>query len=122
MAHQSARRRAKYRIALKLDLEWDADLIAWLEGLPPGSRSTLIHAAWRAGLRQLDAPARWEPVDVEELRHVVAEELTKALHGQQVAPPPAESTDLEQDDIEERFGAKLDRMLGGLQSSHSTDE
>ncbi len=53
---------------------------------------------------------------------MVAEELAKVLHGQQVAPPPAESTDPEPDDIEERFGAKLDRMLGGLQGSHSTDE
>ncbi len=105
------------RVTVRLDGEHDADLIAWLEGLPPGSRSTLIRAAWRAGLRQLDAPARWEPVDVEELRRVMAEELAKALNGQQIIPQPVESDEPAPDDLEARFGAKLDRMLGGLTGS-----
>ena len=81
--------------------------------MPPGSRSVLIRDALRAGLRQ---PARWEPVDIEEMRRVVAEELARALVGRPVeasaAAPPVE-------DIEKKYGAKLDRMLGGLAGSNS---
>jgi hypothetical protein len=61
-----------------------------------------------AGLWQ---PTRWEPVDIEEMRRMVAEELARALAGRPVAgsaaAPPVE-------DIEGKYGAKLDRMLGGL--------
>lgn len=116
MAHQGSRRRAKYRIALKLDLEWDADIITWLESIPPGSRSALVREALRAGLKQ---PARWDPVDIEELRHVVAEELARALAAKQVAPHPIESADPGPEDIEAEYGAKLDRMLGGLGGKQS---
>jgi len=42
------------------------------------------------------APARWEPVDIDEMRRVVA--------GGAVAPA--------EEDIEGKYGAKLDRMLG----------
>ena len=62
----------------------------------------------RVGLRQ---PARWEPVDIDEMRRMVVEELDKVLAGKRMAgsaaAPPAE-------DIEGKYGAKLDRMLGGL--------
>jgi hypothetical protein len=60
-----------------------------------------------AGLWQ---PTRWEPVDIEEMRRMVAEELARALAGRPVAggaAPPME-------DIEGKYGAKLDKMLGGL--------
>ncbi|MBN1310251.1 MAG: hypothetical protein JXB30_02450 [Anaerolineae bacterium] len=108
MKTQNGQRRIKYRMTVKLDVEWDADLIAWLEGIAPGSRSALIRDTLRTGLKQ---PTRWEPVDIEEMRRVVAEELSRALAGKQVAggaETPAE------EDIEGKYGAKLDRMLGGL--------
>lgn len=93
---------------MRLDVEHDADLIAWLEGLTPGSRSALLRDTLRAGLRQ---PTRWEPVDIEEMRRMVAEELARVLAGRPVAggaaAPPVE-------DIESKYGAKLDRMLSGL--------
>ncbi|MBN1312865.1 MAG: hypothetical protein JXB30_15735 [Anaerolineae bacterium] len=107
------KRRSTYRLTVRLDIERDADLIAWLGGVTPGSRSALIRDTLRAGLRQ---PSRWEPVDIEEMRRVVAEELGKALAGRPVtgsaAAPPTE-------DIEKKYGAKLDRMLGGLAGSNS---
>jgi hypothetical protein len=109
------KRRSTYRLTVRLDIERDADLLAWLGSVPPGSRSALIRDTLRAGLRQ---PARWEPVDIEEMRRVVAEELARALAGKQVAggatAPPVE-------DIEGKYGAKLDRILGGLAAGH-TDE
>ncbi len=50
-------------------------------------------------------------MDIDEIRRVVAEELARALAGRPVvgnaAVPPME-------DIEGKYGAKLDRMLGGL--------
>jgi hypothetical protein len=57
-------------------------------------------------------------VNIDEMRCKVAEELGKALVGRPVAggaaQPPAE-------DIEVKYGAKLDRMLGGLAAGR-TDE
>jgi hypothetical protein len=77
--------------------------------MAPGSRSALIRDMLRVGLRQ---PARWEPVDIEEMRRMVAEELARALAGRSIA---SETTAPEEDvDMEKKYGAKLDRMLGGL--------
>ena len=45
-------------------------------------------------------------MDIDEMRRVVAEELARALAGDAAAPPV--------EDIEGRYGAKLDRMLGGI--------
>ena len=78
MKAQNSRGRAKVRLTVKLDVEWDADLIGWLESVVPGNRSALIREMLRAGLKQ---PARWEPVDIDEMRRVVAEELARALAG-----------------------------------------
>ena len=107
------KRRSTYRLTVRLDVERDADLLAWLSGVTPGSRSALLRDTLRAGLRQ---PARWEPVDIDEMRRVVAEELARALAGKAVAggaaAPPVE-------DVERRYGAKLDRLLGGLAGSNS---
>jgi hypothetical protein len=106
------RGRAKYRLTVKLDREWDADPVGWLEGMAPGSRSALIRDTLRAGLRQ---PGRWEPVDIEEMRRVVAEELARALAGRSVE---VEATDPDppEDDLEARYGDRLDKMLGGLRT------
>lgn len=109
------KRRNTYRVTVRLDVEHDADLVAWLEGLTPGSRSALQRDTLRAGLRQ---PARWEPVDIEEMRRMVAEELARALTGRSVASETATPADV---DMEKKYGAKLDRMLGGLAAGR-TDE
>jgi hypothetical protein len=113
-------KRKTIRVTVRLDMEHDADLIAWLRGLAPGGRSALIRAAWRAGLRE---PARWEPVDVNELRRVMAEELDRALSGQRLmvasADPLAEESQV---DMEAKFGGKLDRMLGGLMADGQRPE
>ena len=107
------KRRSTYRLTVRLDIERDADLLAWLGSVPPGSRSALIRDTLRAGLRQ---PTRWEPVDIEEMRRVVAEELARVLTGRQVA---GETMASEEEDIEGKYGAKLDRMLGGFAGSNS---
>ena len=113
MKAKSERGRAKYRMTVKLDLEWDADLISWLEGLVLGNRSALIRETLRSGLRQ---SSRWEPVDIDEMRRVMAEELNRALAGQRLVagaadPPPGEEGQV---DMEEKYGAKLDKLLGGF--------
>jgi hypothetical protein len=102
------REMSAYRFNLKLDRDRDADLVSWLESLPVGNRSHIVREMLRVGLRQ---PTRWEPVDIEEMRRVVAEELGKALAGKQVAGGAAVPAG---EDIEGKYGAKLDRMLRGL--------
>jgi hypothetical protein len=74
------------------------------------SRSALIRETWRRGLAEA---ARWEPVDIEELRRVVAEELGRVLAGRHVEQDTGEPTQTD-GDLEARYGEKLDRMLGGL--------
>jgi len=57
-------------------------------------------------------------VDIEEMRRVVAEELSRALAGKQMAGAavaPAE------EDIEGKYGARLDKMLGGLAVGHADE-
>ena len=76
------REMSAYRFNLKLDRDRDADLVSWLESLPVGNRSHIVREMLRVGLRQ---PTRWEPVDIEEMRRMVAEELARALAGKQVA-------------------------------------
>ncbi len=121
MKTSSERGRAKYRMTVKLDLEWDADLIGWLEGLAQGNRSALIRETLRTGLRQ---PARWEPVDIDEMRSMVAEELSKVLSGQQpTSTATASPADGSQVDVEAKYGAKLDKLLGGFTAgSQGTEE
>jgi hypothetical protein len=117
MAGKNGVRRAKYRVALKLDLEWDADLVAWLQAIPEGQRSSAIREAVRRGLiveKQATAP-----VDLEAMRQVISHELSRALAHLKVADRPAA---VDQDDIEARYGAKLDRMLGGLQRGETHEE
>jgi hypothetical protein len=109
MGHQKI-----YRVTVRLDTEHDTDLITWLEGQVPGSRSGLIRTVWRAGLKQINGPG-WEPIDIEDMRRMVAEELNRVLAGQRpmtvnTAPPTEES----QVDMEAKYGAKLDKLLGGF--------
>jgi hypothetical protein len=102
-----------YRFNLKLDRDRDTDLVSWLESLPVGNRSHSVREMLRVGLRQ---PTRWEPVDIEEMRRMVAEELGKVLAGRAVASETTAPIDV---DVEKKYGAKLDRMLGGLAAGHT---
>src|SRR5574341_1036095 len=92
----------------------DDDLIVWLDGLPGGERSDLVRHALRLGIGLLAAPAN----DDERLVALVRQAVAEALAGMQVvvakyeSPPGAE-------DLESRFGARLDRLLDGLSASGS---
>ena len=115
MSARTPRQGRTYRVNLRLDPEGDADLIAWLEGFPNGQRS----AAIRTALRQAIAAERQHPaqgnsaLDLEAIRSVVAEEIERALVTRHISagPRPAQ---VEEDDLEARFGSRLDRMMGGL--------
>jgi len=113
--------RTTIRVTVRLDVEHDADLITWLQGLAPGSRSALIRAAWRAGLGETHPR---EAIDAEALRRVVAEEMSKVLAKGQL--PPLRSSgpteEIEVNAVEAEFGAKLDRMLGSLGKSKPKGE
>ena len=102
-----------YRVTIRLDPEHDADLIAWLETTPPGSRSTLIREAWRLGLQDKRS---WNPIHIGELRQVVAEEVGKALSNVQLQSPVSMESPEGDIDAESTYGAKLDKLLGGFQN------
>ena len=106
--------RRTIRVTVRLDVEYDADLIAWLEELTPGGRSALIRDTWRRGLHQA---ARRDPVDINELRSVIAEEMERALATQPRSAPPDINTPQEQEDMEAKWGAKFDKMMGSLADS-----
>ena len=100
-----------YRINLKLDSRDDADIIAWLRTCPNGQRSEAVREAIRRGLNMAVSV---EPgLDLEAIRQVFADELARSLAGlrfqSQVGQEP-----VDQGDAEMRYGAKLDRMLGGI--------
>ena len=117
MGHQKI-----YRVTVRLDTEHDTDLITWLEGQVPGSRSGLIRTIWRAGLKQTYGPG-WEPIDIEEMRSMVAEELNRALARRQLANQPDPVQPASSEDVEAKYGAKLDKMLGGFTAgSQGTEE
>ena len=97
-----------YRVNLKLDPVLDADMIDWLESLPRGTRSRAI----RERLRQ---NALSKSIDASEIRHLLAEELARALDGKQIDAPSSNSSEPDNGiDMEATFGSRLDRMLGGL--------
>lgn len=107
MASDKQRGRPKYRLTVKLDLEWDADLIDWLKAFPRGQRSEIVREALRKAMRSASV------ADLEAIRTVVAEELFKALAGRQVSPErmgPQQAGE----DVEERYGSKLDKMMGNF--------
>jgi hypothetical protein len=93
---------------MKLDLEWDAELIAWLGTLPKGQRSELVRRALRG------ATATGQIADPDANRAIVTEELTKALASRPIVAHAAEGDQPVQDDFDAKLGSKLDRMLGGL--------
>ena len=105
-----------YRINLKLDPHDDADIITWLESCPNGHRSIAVREAIRRGLGMTPPPEA--NLNLEAIRRVIADELTKALASQPIASqlvnklPTANS-------VEAKYGAKLNKLLGGLTTSHS---
>lgn len=100
-----------YRINLKLDAERDADLIAWIESQPRGTRSEAIRETLRVGLG-MGSEKVGTQLDLGAVRSIVADEITKALTN--VAPGSVSGTDQSQDDLEDEYGDKLDQMLGNF--------
>ncbi len=102
-------KRSKYHLTVKLDGEWDADIIAWIEAQPKGQRSEIVRAALRKAM-QPEASV----IDPEDFRYVIADELDKALSGLRVQSLAPASTNASDNDAEAKYGDKLDRMLGNL--------
>lgn len=102
-------------LTLRLDLIEDAGIIAWLDSLPEGGRSQAVRDVLRDSARQETLQAGSE-LNLESIRSVVAEELDRVLVGRQLAN--YEEVEQQPDNIEaeQKYGDKLDRMLGGFQS------
>jgi hypothetical protein len=76
-------------------------------------RSQAIRTAIRQAITAEQAhPARGD-LDLEAIRSVVAEEIERALVMRHISAGPGPAQ-IEEDDLEARFGSKLDRMMGGL--------
>jgi hypothetical protein len=107
------RRRTTRMLTLRLDLAEDADIIAWLDSIPEGGRSQAVRDVLR-GSAQREAGHVESDINLESIRSVVAEELDRALTGQQPREYGAEqpSADIE---AEQKYGVKLDQMLGSFQ-------
>jgi hypothetical protein len=121
MTTRKSSKRGNYRISLRLDLEMDADLIGWLESVPKGQRSDTLRTIIRGGLETMPIQMlEQSPVsDLDAIRSIVADEIRKALKDRQfISESPA--LNLEQHDLESKYGNKLDRMLGGLSGNHDT--
>ena len=116
MQNRKQKGRPKYRLTVKLDLEWDAAVIAWLESLPAGERSHAVREVLR------EAAQSDQPTNLEAIREVVASELARALDGRQFSLPHVETIyQADEADIESEYGDRLDQMLGGLQSRETGD-
>ena len=116
MQNQKQQGRPKYRLTVKLDLEWDAAVIAWLEDLPPGERSHAVREVLRVAVQP------GQTSHLAAIREVVASELARALDARQGSLPGMDTFHQEdEDDIESEYGDRLNRMLGGLRSGTSED-
>jgi len=108
------RRRNTRMLTVRLDLVEDADIIDWLDSLPEGHRSQAVHDVLR-GSAQREVVQAESAISLESIRSVVAKELDRALVGRQISEYETEqaSQDIE---VEQRYGDKLDQMLGGFQT------
>jgi len=90
----------------------------WLESLHLDHENLHLH---RDGCleNETTCPPSRKLVNIEEMRRVMTEELNRALAGMMVA---GETTALTDVDMEKKYGAKLDRMLGGLVTRHANGE
>lgn len=109
----------RYWLNVRLDPELDADLILWLQGQSQGKRSEAVRGTLRRGL---GAVAQTEPaLDLDAIRQVIADELARSLTGLRFQSQPGQEQS-DSNDAEAKYGAKLDRMLGGLTTSHSNPD
>ncbi len=115
MARRKEGGRPKYRLTVKLDEEWDSDLIAALIQVSRGQRSIFVRSAMRHALK--DGPKE----QMDAIRRIVAEEIQKALKDRPLPERPAQSRSGDVD-VEAKYGAKLDRMLGGITKRHDSEE
>ncbi len=105
-------RKQSRRVTIRLDEIEDADLIHWLEMQPRRGRSAAIRGLMRTSL---EAERRKPVIDINAIRHAVAEEIRQALKGVALQVAGGE-IDTESSQVEQQYGSKLDRMLGGLGS------
>jgi Arc/MetJ-type ribon-helix-helix transcriptional regulator len=101
-----------YRITVRLDVRQDADLIAWLEAQPRGTRSDAVRATLR-GAMESEAHGQ-QTIDHDTLRQLIADELAKALQGMHLYSPSHHDEPAVNGDTEAKYGAKLDRLLESL--------
>jgi len=109
----------RYWLNVRLDPELDADLILWLQGQSQGRRSEAVREAIRRGLGM--TVSEQPSIDLETIRQVFADELARSLAGLRFQPQPSQE---QQNSVEAeaKYGAKLDRMLGGLTASRSNSD
>jgi metal-responsive CopG/Arc/MetJ family transcriptional regulator len=113
-------KRSKKKVAFKLDLVEDAELVEWLESHPRGTRSQAIRQALRRGIG-LEEPEQQAGADLRAIRDVVADELARALNGLHVSSRHQRGDEAEQG-YEDRYGSKLDRMMGGFLGDEGGDQ
>jgi hypothetical protein len=89
MSSRRQRGRARYRLTVKLDYEWAADLIGWLQGQAPGGCEPVSSSRFLAG------------------------ELERVLSGSRLPAVPTEAS-LPGNQAAARYGDKLNRTLGGF--------
>jgi hypothetical protein len=92
----------------------DNDLIEWLAAQSEGARSEAIRALLRDGMRMRQLEAH--------LTIVVRQAVAEALAGQQLVTNKAEVTHHEVEDLEGKFGAKLDKMMGEFTANLDSDD
>jgi len=108
-------KRQSYRVNLKLDYELDGDLITWMEAQAKGALSQAIREVLRRGL-EAEGQIEQQALDYECIRQIVANELTRALAGLHFQPLPGDA-EANASETEDQYGARLDRMLGGLSAN-----
>jgi hypothetical protein len=115
VSRQQETKSQTFRVNLKLDYELDDDLIAWMGDQPRGALSQAIREALRRGL-EAEGQIEQQDLDYEYIRQIIADELTQALAGLRLQTKQIED-DMSASDTEVEYGARLDRMLGGLSAN-----
>jgi len=105
MSRKPTGRRNTQTINLRLDRELDADLIAWLEAVPPGKRSDAVRTALREELQAAQL--------LDELSSTIRATVREALSGIQITAAQ-QGVDLDTNPVEAEFGAKLDKLLNSF--------
>lgn len=105
MARRRAGRRNTRTLNARLDIELDADLIAWLDTLPDGRRSDAIRDALRRGLSADRLRA--------DLEAVIRSTIHEALANIQIIAAQ-QGIEFDHNEVEDEFGSQLDRLLGGF--------